>query len=84
MESGSAEKTPGVQVVKKLTINQQCTLVAKKVSFILGCIMRSIVHRSREAILPLLSSLVRSHLQYCIQFWAPQYRGEMELLEKVQ
>lgn len=55
MESGSAEKALGVPVVKALTINQQCALVAEKVGFILGCIKRSIVHRSREVILPLLS-----------------------------
>lgn len=55
MEGGSAEKALGVPVVKKLTVNQQCALVAKKVGFILGCVKRSIVHRSREVIRPLLS-----------------------------
>ncbi|GAB0178543.1 hypothetical protein GRJ2_000319600 [Grus japonensis] len=28
--------------------------------------------------------LVRSHLEYCIQLWGPQYRRDMELLERVQ
>jgi len=40
--------------------------------------------RSREVILPICSSLVRTHLEYCVQLWSLQHREDMDLLEQVQ
>ena len=74
----------GVLVDNRSTMSQQHALAAKKTSGILGCIKRSVGSRWREVLLPLYTALVRPHLQCCVQCWAPHFKKDEELLERVQ
>jgi len=84
MESSPAEKELEVLVDEKLDRSRPCVVAAQKVSCALGCISSSVGSRLREGILPLCSTLVRPHLESCVQLWSPQHRTDMDLLEQGQ
>ncbi|KAK4827466.1 LOW QUALITY PROTEIN: hypothetical protein QYF61_018259 [Mycteria americana] len=70
IESSPAEKDLGILVDEKQDMSWQCALAAQKVSCTLGCTKRSVASRPCR--------------EYCIQLWGPQYKNEMDLLERVQ
>ena len=81
IESSPEEKGLGVLVDKKLNMTRQCAFSAQKANCILDRIKRSVASRSREVILPFHSTLMRPHLEYCIQLQGPQHKKDMELSE---
>ena len=70
--SSSEEKDLGMLVGEKLNMTQQSIFAAQKAKCTLGCIKKSVTSKSREVILPLYSTLMRPHLEHCVQLRGPQ------------
>jgi len=84
LETTEEEKDLGVIMDSTFKVGNQCGKAAKKANGILGMISRTFTCRNKKIITGLYKSLVRPHLDYCVQVWRPHMEKDKELLEKVQ
>jgi ribonucleases P/MRP protein subunit RPP40 len=83
LEEINEEKDLGVIISRSLKVGKQCAKAASKGNQILGLIKRTFISKKKN-ILNLYKSLVRPHLEYCIQAWRPHLIKDICILEKVQ
>ena len=57
---------------------------AKTANRVLSMIRRSFTCKDEQTIIQLYKSLIRPHLEYCIQAWRPYLTQDIEMLEMVQ
>ena len=82
LEVCTEEKALRVLVNIQLNMSQQGAQVAKKANDIPACIRNSVVRRSREVIILVLSS--GEAVPYILfQLWVPHYKKDIEALEQV-
>ena len=74
----------GVIIKDNLKVDAQCSKAAKKGNQLLGLIARTFEYKGKDTMLLLYKSLVRPHLDYCIQAWRPFLRKDIDIMEKVQ
>ena len=79
-----SEKDLGVMIQCNLEVDKQCCKVANESNRKMSMIKRGFKNKSNEIMLPLYKSMVRPHLDYCIQAWKPHLRKDVDRLEKVQ
>ena len=78
------EKDLGVNISNDLKPGKHCSEVVKTANKLIGFIGRTFEFKSDKVVLTLFNALVRPHLEYCVQFWSPYYRKDIEKLERVQ
>jgi hypothetical protein len=84
LESVDEERDLGILVRKDLKVSSQVNKVVKTANRVLGMIKRSFVYKDKHVLLKLYKSLVRPHVEFCVQAWRPYLKKDIELLEKVQ
>ena len=71
LESILEEKYLGVLITKDLKVRAQCSRTAKTENRVLGMTRRTFTCKGEQTIMKLYKSLVRPHLEYCVQAWRP-------------
>ena len=84
MSKLNVERDLGVLISQDLRPREQCISARNKANRILGFISRTVTNRTPEVILRLYLALVRTHLDYAVQFWSPYYRMDIDRLEAIQ
>ena len=74
----------GLTISADMKISVQCGIAAAKGNQIIGLIRRNTVYKENELIIPLYKTIVRPHLENCIEAWRPYRKKDIAMLEKVQ
>ena len=77
------EKDLGLTISADMKVSEQCGIAAAKGNQILGLIRRNIVYKEKELIISLYKTIVRPHLEYCIQARRPYRKKDIDMLERV-
>ena len=78
------EKDLGLTISADMKVSEQCGIAAAKGNQILGLIRRNIVYKEKQLIIQLYKTIVRPHLEYCIQAVRPFRKKDINILERVQ
>ena len=84
INKSSVVKDLGILISDDLKLSSQCISAANKANRILGFIKRNFTYKSKDIIIPLYKSLVRPHLEFAVQFWAPYLVKDINTLEAIQ
>ncbi len=84
LEEVSSEKDLGVEFDNLLAFDAQCDTMIKKANKVLCTIRRSFHYLDEEVMVQLYKAMVRPHLEYAIEVWAPRLKKHIHAMEAVQ
>ncbi len=71
LKSVQCAKGLGVKIASHLKFSQHCNDTTNQANRMLGFTKRNFSSKNKDVILPLYNSLVRTHLEYAVQFRSP-------------
>ena len=84
LDSVSSCTDLGVLITNDLKSVKHIDKVVSTANRILGMIYHTVENRTKYIIIPLYRTLVRPHLEYCVQAWRPYLIKDIAKLERVQ
>ena len=78
------EKDLGVVINQSFSPSHHIATCVSRANRIVGLIKRTYENKSKRNIIALHKSLVRPHLEYCVQAWRPHNQKDIDNLEGVQ
>ncbi|CAH1269404.1 Hypp4170 [Branchiostoma lanceolatum] len=84
LDETSEERDLGVTVDHKLKFHAHCTATAGKAFRTLGLIRKSFQRLDEKTVPILYKTMVRPIIEYGNVIWGPHYKGDQQLLERVQ
>ena len=71
LPSVESEKDLGVLFTNNLKFNAHILSSIQKANSVIAWVTRTIISRSPEIMLQIYKTLIRPHLEYCVQLWSP-------------
>jgi hypothetical protein len=84
LQTVEEEKDLGIVITKDLKPSNQCVAAVKAANRTLGMFNRSFEHKTIDTVKTVYKSLIRPHLEYCVQAWSPSLKKDIALMESVQ
>jgi hypothetical protein len=85
LPSVESEKDLGVIVSKNWKWNDHITSCINKANSMIAWVTRSVITRKLETMLNIYKSMIRPHIEYCVQLWSPLPRhGNWELILAIE
>ena len=84
LQEVEVEKDLGVICCSDQKVASQCGAAAKKGYKVLEMINKTFTCKNKSVTIKLYKSLVKPHLDYCIQAWRPHLVKDLETIERVQ
>ena len=77
LKTSKEKKDIGVTISADWKVSEQCGIAARKGNQLLRMNKINITYREKNFIIPLYKSIVRPHLECCIQAWRPHLKKDI-------
>jgi ribonuclease P/MRP protein subunit RPP40 len=84
LEAVTEARDLGIRITADFKPTRQCAEAARRGQWALSRLIRTVTSRRPSVLLPLYKAFVRPHLEYAVQAWAPYFKKDCQVIERVQ